>query len=580
MASSGTTLVYDTFTNRVQAVGPTWTAINATPQIGFNKWKPFYSGTGAGFAVWGISTLGTTTTYMYCVTTAGSGFGIGISAGKSTNYDLEWSSNGQWGGGTAIYPRPNFRLASNGLSSSGASNIRFAINLTSLQIQENDGSNNYDLQSIGSQSIPFNPIYNGIYTAPHNFKLSFRGRQIDTYMGINGATATYRGTFYTAALLNNPINFTFENALSSITSITYPYGAISSVKVTSNTDIDYSPIVYDSFNRAVTTGITVGSIDFGGPYSSVGTNAGISFIVSGGINTSRLYSSNDVNGSANIFKDIFPNTNNFRFEFDEVFAPVAGTTGRAFIPYFRYNTTDSSYLWLDLRSTGVSLNWTTGGITTTIASGVTSHVAGTIYRYAVQVKGNQIDVISQSTTTTTGVTIISQTGVTYNNAAAQNQIGFNYYKGSAEASAYNTYLNNFVIFDLGSQSTVLGEFQTNTDNQFKTFSQTETDSQSVSDSSILKIIGRNVSEILNTTDAQIIKQFILTDLDEVIVIDSSIIRGKSLSDTIYSLDGPYEKYSNSAVGYVFGSSLPIKIQQQIIQKLEIGSKIITNKRNQ
>jgi hypothetical protein len=148
-------------------------------------------------------------------------------------------------------------------------------------------------------------------------------------MGINGAGATYRGTFYTAALLNNPINFTFENALSSIASITYPYGAISNVKVTSNTDIDYSPIVYDSFNRAVTTGITVGSIDFGGPYSSVGTNAGISFIVSGGINTSRLYSSNDVNGSANIFKDIFPNTNNFRFEFDEVFAPVAGTTGRA-----------------------------------------------------------------------------------------------------------------------------------------------------------------------------------------------------------------------------------------------------------
>jgi len=586
MASSGTTLVYDTFTNRVQAANPTWTAINATPQIGSNKWKPYYTGSGGGLTVWGISTLGTTTSYLYGITMGGSQIPIGISVGKLTNYDIEWSANGQWGGTPANYPNLFLRLPSNGLSSGSglAIRVRMPINQTSIQLTETDATSgvDYDNQSISNLTIPINPIYNGIYTTPHNFKVSIKGRQIDVYVGLNGATATYRGTFYSAALLNNPIPFAFTNSLNSIASITYPYCTINSVKITSNADIDYSAIFYDSFNRSATTGITIGSPSFGGPYSSVGTNAGISFINQGsGLNLARLYSSNDISGfSSSIFKDIFPNTNNFRFEFDENFAPVAGTTGRAFIPYFRYNTTDSSYLWLDLRTTGVSLNWTIGGVTTTIASGATTHSAGVTYRYAVQVKNDQIDVISQSTTTTTGVTIISQTGVTFNNAVAQNQIGFNYYKGSAEASSYNTYLNNFVIFDLGSQSIILGEFQAQDDVQFKAVSQIEADSQSVSDSSILKIIGRNVSETLNATDAQIIKQFILTDLDEVIVIDSSIIRGKSLSDTVYLLDGPYEKYSNSAVGYVFGSSLPIKIQQQIIQKLEISSKIITNKRNQ
>ncbi|NBW18433.1 MAG: LamG domain-containing protein, partial [Caulobacteraceae bacterium] len=141
-------------------------------------------------------------------------------------------------------------------------------------------------------------------------------------------------------------------------------------------------------------------------------------------------------------------------------------------------------------------------VTTTIASGATTHSAGVTYRYAVQVKNDQIDIISQSTVTTTGITIISQTGVTYNNAAAQNQIGFNYYKGSAEASAYNTYLNNFVIFDLGSQSTVLGEFQAQDDIQFKTFSQIDRDSQNTADIIYQKDIVKIAIDGTTTTDVQ------------------------------------------------------------------------------
>jgi len=507
MASTGTTLLYDTFRNRVQIASFNWSAINATPEFGFGRWKPYWGG-GTGFTVWGISTLGTTTSYLYGLSTGGSQFPIGISIGKLTNYDVEWSANGQWGGNPSIYPNLFLRLPSAGLCTSAgvAIKVRMTINQGSIQLIETDATSNsdYDQQSIPNLTIPINPIYNGIYTTPHNFKISVKGRQIDVYMGLAGVTPTYRGTFYSVANLNNPIPFTFTNALNSLGSITYPYCTINSVKITSNADIDYSPIFYDSFNRPATTGITVGSPSFGGPYSSVGTNAGISFItVASGISLARLYSSNDISGfSSSIFKDIFPNTNNFRFEFDENFAPVAGTTGRAFIPYFRYNTTDSSYLWLDLRTTGVSLNWTIGGVTTTIASGATTHSAGVTYRYAVQVKNDQIDIISQSTVTTTGITIISQTGVTYNNAAAQNQIGFNYYKGSAEASAYNTYLNNFVIFDLGSQSTVLGEFQAQDDIQFKTFSQIDRDSQNTADIIYQKDIVKIAIDGTTTTDVQ------------------------------------------------------------------------------
>lgn len=128
------------------------------------------------------------------------------------------------------------------------------------------------------------------------------------------------------------------------------------------------------------------------------------------------------------------------------------------------------------------------------------------------------------------------------------------------------YKNSIINFSLDNVTT--------SDNISKDLNKSNFSDQIILNDSISKSLDKMFLDIQTQTD-EVIKQITLTPFDETINLsDLTIIpRQVNFRDIVFLNDGPFEKYSDYAIGYIFGS-VPIKIDQQIILKV-FSNQIIT-----
>jgi hypothetical protein len=181
-----------------------------------------------------------------------------------------------------------------------------------------------------------------------------------------------------------------------------------------------------------------------------------------------------------------------------------------------------------------------------------------------------------------GTTIINQSGVTYNgltmgngNSVTISRVGFIFTKGASEVSTYNTYLDNFTIYNLGANTAILGDGYAATDTQYKGITvATKTDTISSTDISYKGFTVTKV-ESISFADTRFYKGITITSLSDTEMISdfNKVIRGWTFNDSISIIDGNYEKISKREIVYIFGSK-PIIFNQQIIQRFQSAQQII------
>jgi hypothetical protein len=491
---------------------------------------------------------------------------------KSQNYKIEFKMNGFYADGNQAYIRPVFRQK----DQNNFCHLLLS-NTTIGYWNRLSGSDLVNPKNF-TVSVPDNPV--GGSTYPHNFRIDVFSEKIDFYFGAGTSTsettAVYLGTAYDSYLIDQ-VKIGLRGR--GLNSTYYNNTRIQNFIVTSIADTDPTVIFSDSFNRATTTAIGTTSPDIGSPYTQVAGNFGIT-------TGYRGYSSDDVNANANIYKNIYPNSNNFRWEFDQVFSPLVNalSTGRLFRPVFRYcnndgsNGTSTSYLWFALNSVGPILYYRTpqNSDTTVISAvGVTTLTAGTNYHFVVTVQNDNISL------NLNGATIINQSGVTFNsklmgngNPITMSRVGFIYTKGSSEVSTYNTYLDNFTIYDLGANTAILGDGYAATDTQYKAKGLTITDTQSATDSKY-KTFGITKTDInLTPIEYSISKGVSLTSISDTEVLSDTnkVVRGWIFNNSVSIIDGNYEKINNKEIVYLIGGK-PIKINQTINKQISSNTEI-------
>jgi hypothetical protein len=581
MSSNGTIFLQDNF-NRSQVVanGNSWDILKKMPDLSISgsSWAPHPTA-----AIWGI-----TTGFLYAISDLGGGYYCLIDSKKSDNFQVEYSLKASYSGNATNYIYPRFIFRNSDTTSNGYC-LYIIVNGNSINLNEVINGTTNTIASLSSLTIPNN---DQSADQPHNIKIIVQGEKITVYLGISGATPTLRLTAYSSWNINKTA-MGFVNTQN--TTFTGSFCYVSNFKVTSIADIDNPVIFSDSFNRATTTAIGTTSPDIGSPYTQVAGNFGIT-------TGYRGYSSDDVNANANIYKDIYPNSNNFRWEFDQVFRPLVNalSTGRLFRPVFRYCNNDgsagasTSYLWFALNSVGPILYYRTpqNSDTTVISAvGVTTLTAGTNYHFVVTVQNDNISL------NLNGATIINQSGVTFNsklmgneNPITMSRVGFIYTKASSEVSTYNTYLDNFTIYDLGANTAILGDDATPTDVQYKAKGLTITDTQSATDSKYKTFGITRIDINLTPIEYSVSKGISLTSISDTEILSDTnkVVRGWIFNNSASMIDGNYEKINNKEIVYLIGGK-PIKINQtinkqissntEIEQIIYITAQIISNKNN-